>query len=91
MKLKEYFLSRRGEQSRMAKVLGVSRSQMSQMVSGSCAISNERCVVIENLTSGLVSRKDLKPDEWKKIWPELDQQNNVPEEISIKTIDNKED
>lgn len=71
MKLKEYFLSRRGGQTNMAKSLGVSRSQMSQMVSGHCPISNERCVVIENLTSGLVSRKDLKPDSWEKIWPEL--------------------
>ncbi len=71
MKLKEYFLSRYGEQAKMADALGISQSQMSQMVKGICAISNERCVIIEKLTDGMVSRKDLKPDAWQRIWPEL--------------------
>lgn len=71
MRLKEYLSARRGEQMRIAKILGVSPSQMSQMVNGTCHISNKRCVVIEELTSGSVSRKDLKPDDWHSIWPEL--------------------
>lgn len=77
MKLKDYFLTRRGEQSKMAEALGISTSQMSQMVSGLCAISNERCVAIEKFTDGLVSRKDLKPDTWQKIWPELAEKRSV--------------
>lgn len=30
------------------------------------------CHAIERVTSGLVTRRDLRPDDWQKIWPELD-------------------
>jgi len=29
------------------------------------------CVAIERATGGVVTRKDLRPDDWWKIWPEL--------------------
>ncbi len=29
------------------------------------------CVLIEKHSNGVVSRKDLHPDDWKDIWPEL--------------------
>jgi DNA-binding transcriptional regulator YdaS (Cro superfamily) len=32
----------------------------------------ERCPQIEKVTNGMVTRKDLRPDDWQKIWPELD-------------------
>lgn len=72
MQLKEYFAkAERGKQKELAKLLGISKSHMSQMVSGVTAISEERCVIIENFTDGLVSRKDLRPNNWALIWPEL--------------------
>lgn len=83
MELKEYFVSRHGEQAKMAKALGVSPSQMSQMVNGTCAISNERCVAIESLTDGVVTRKDLRPDNWQKLWPELAQQDQTNKEDAV--------
>lgn len=61
----------------MARALGISSSQMSQMVGGIGSISNKRCVIIEELTNGLVSRKDLRPDDWQIIWPELANRENV--------------
>ena len=30
-----------------------------------------RCVEIEELTGGMVTRKQLRPDDWHLIWPEL--------------------
>ena len=30
-----------------------------------------RCVQIEAATKGQVTRKDLRPDDWYLIWPEL--------------------
>jgi len=33
--------------------------------------SPENCVSIEQATKGLVSRRDLRPDDWQAIWPEL--------------------
>lgn len=31
----------------------------------------EYCVSIEKATNGQVTRKDLRPDDWQQIWPEL--------------------
>lgn len=31
----------------------------------------ERCYAIERATNGVVTRKDLRPDNWHEIWPEL--------------------
>lgn len=31
----------------------------------------KRCVEIELLTNGAVTRKDLRPHDYKDIWPEL--------------------
>jgi DNA-binding transcriptional regulator YdaS (Cro superfamily) len=28
-------------------------------------------MAIERATNGLVTRRDLRPDDWKAIWPEL--------------------
>ena len=75
MNLKKYLSERPGEQARLAEALGVSRSQMSQMVNGTAHISYERCVIIEKFTNGKVSRKDLKSN-WRDIWPELDNSDN---------------
>lgn len=33
--------------------------------------SPENCVSIEQATNGQVSRQDLRPDDWRAIWPEL--------------------
>lgn len=31
----------------------------------------ENCVGLELATAGAVSRKELRPDDWQLIWPEL--------------------
>jgi len=36
------------------------------------------CVSIEVATGGRVTRKDLRPDDWQRIWPEL----ATPEEVA---------
>lgn len=77
MQLKEYFATEgRGKQKDLAEFLKVSVSYMSQMVSGSTSISEERCVLIEKFTDGKVSRKDLR-DNWSAIWPELVDKNKA--------------
>nr|WP_254595359.1 YdaS family helix-turn-helix protein [Achromobacter sp. 77] len=47
------------------------------MASGLSPISAERCVAIERETSGAVRRKDLMPDCWDRIWPELKEVSHV--------------
>lgn len=71
MQLKEYFATENSiTKKELADFLGVSPSFMSQMIAGTTAISEERCVLIEKFTDGKVSRKDLR-DNWAAIWPEL--------------------
>jgi DNA-binding transcriptional regulator YdaS (Cro superfamily) len=71
MDLKTYIsTSERGTATKLASLLDVSPSFLSQMASGSSPISPERCVLIEKHTGGMVSRRDLYPN-WKAIWPEL--------------------
>lgn len=73
MDLKTYLSSsERGTATKLAATLGVSTSYLSQMVSGLAPISIPRCVEIENATGKKVTRKDLRPTDWKLIWPELE-------------------
>lgn len=73
MNLKTYITSERGRAVLLAsELVGVSLSYLSQMASGKAPISPKRCVEIERATKGVVTRQDLKPDEWRDIWPELD-------------------
>lgn len=72
MELKTYIDSlERGKVKELAASLGISSSYLSQMASGKTAISPTRCVEIETVTNREVSRKDLRPEDWDKIWPEL--------------------
>lgn len=71
MKLSEYLSIERGRGAYIASVLNVAPQQVYQWASGSRGVPLERCVEIENATGGEVTRKDLRPDDWEKMWPEL--------------------
>jgi len=71
MKLNEYISTERGNAARLATALGVGISYISQLASGHRAVSPARAVQIENVTNGVVSRKELR-DDWQSIWPEAD-------------------
>lgn len=64
-------LLERGGMTKLADDLKVSISYLSQLASGASPISPARCVEIESATKGVVTRKDLRPNDWAKIWPEL--------------------
>ena len=71
MKLKEYTAKLpRGGCGVLAKKLGISKSYLSQMVTGKAAISPTNAVAIEKATDGVVTRKDMRPADWYQIWPE---------------------
>lgn len=71
MDLKTYISAERGRAAALAADLGVSPSYLSQMANGQAPISPERCVEIWQKTGGAVTRQDLKPNDWPRIWPEL--------------------
>lgn len=47
---------------------------VNQLVNGSRPVPVEHCLAIERATNGLVTRRDLRPDDWQKIWPDLAEQ-----------------
>jgi len=57
--------------SDFARAVGVSPDMVYQWIKGIRPIAIERCVAIERATNGAVTRKDLRPNDWASIWPEL--------------------
>ena len=54
----------------LANLLGVSAAAVGNWkIRG--AIPIEHCAAIEIATDGAVTRRDLRPDDWQRIWPEL--------------------
>lgn len=72
MNLKSYLSTlKRGASTSLALNLGISTSYLSQLASGRAPISAARCISIEQFTNGAITRRDLRPDDWHLIWPEL--------------------
>ncbi|ARP86279.1 transcriptional regulator [Bordetella genomosp. 9] len=71
MKIDQYLESSGLTQAAFAGALGVTQSVVWQWLSGRRPVPVERCADIERVTSGAVSRKDLRPSDWHRIWPEL--------------------
>lgn len=60
-----------GSQKALADALGVTPATVNQWINGHRPVPVERCPEIERATSGQVTRRDLRPSDWWKIWPEL--------------------
>lgn len=58
-----------GGATKLAARLGVSLQVVGNWKERGVPI--ERCVAIEQATGGAVTRRDLRPDDWISIWPEL--------------------
>ncbi|KMW73678.1 hypothetical protein TI10_05380 [Photorhabdus luminescens subsp. luminescens] len=59
MKLNDYISNlKRGEAKLLLRGLGY-------------PVPPARCFDIENATNGKVTRQDLRPHDWQKIWPEI--------------------
>jgi DNA-binding transcriptional regulator YdaS (Cro superfamily) len=72
MKFSDYIQSKPiGEIRRLANAIGAFEPDVSRWVSGKRPVPIWRCAAIEKFTCGDVSRKDLRPDDWHRIWPEL--------------------
>lgn len=66
-------LQGRGAQRALAARLNIPPVLISQWANSRRPVPAERCVEIERATGGVVTRKDLRPDDWHRIWPELDE------------------
>ncbi|WP_186267795.1 transcriptional regulator [Burkholderia gladioli] len=59
-----------GSQEALGAAIGVTQQTISYWLKTGI-IRPEHCIAIEAATQGLVSRCDLRPDDWQKIWPEF--------------------
>lgn len=55
----------------LARYLGVTPQAVNEWKKAKRPIPVDRCAQIELATFGGVTRKDLRPDDWHLIWPEL--------------------
>jgi DNA-binding transcriptional regulator YdaS (Cro superfamily) len=55
----------------LARLIGVGQSAVSNWRARGGLVPVEHCSAIERATKGAVTRRDLRPDDWHRIWPEL--------------------
>ena len=60
-----------GTQAGLAKAIDVSPAIVHQWRNGARPVPVQHCLSIERATEGSVTRRDLRPDDWHLIWPEL--------------------
>ena len=70
-----------GSASALARELEVTPQAVCFWRDGLRRIPAEKCYAIESATGGLVTRKDLRPHDWREIWPELECAANKKEAV----------
>lgn len=71
MDIKTYLSQERGRQAALAKAIGAHAPDVSRWADGTRPIPVVYGAAIETATSGLVTRREMFPDDWHRIWPEL--------------------
>ena len=73
MQLREWLVAKgRGAVGWLARAVNAHAPDLSRWASGARPIPIERCPAIERATDGAVTRRDLRPHDWREIWPELE-------------------
>ncbi|MCU0920183.1 MAG: helix-turn-helix domain-containing protein [Burkholderiaceae bacterium] len=81
MDLADYCRQAPGGQTDLGRALGCPPQLVSQWCRKVRPVPLDRCPDIERATSGAVTRRDLRPDDWHRIWPELvNDEHPAPEE-----------
>ena len=80
-----------GNQLTLARLLNVSPAQVNQWMQPRGAknarpVPPKQAVRIEQITHGGVTRRDLHPDDWADIWPELAQVPASGQEFASETV-----
>ena len=85
MKLSAY-LSKHGSKTDLAIAIGAQPQLIWQWANNVRAIPIRRCIAIEMATHGEVTRRDLRPNDWQSIWPELAQAHATHAQAAIETV-----
>jgi DNA-binding transcriptional regulator YdaS (Cro superfamily) len=71
MNLSQYLLQERGRQASLARAIGAHAPDICRWADGTRPVPVAHGAAIEAATGGLVTRKELFPNDWQRIWPEL--------------------
>ncbi|MGI4717236.1 MAG: transcriptional regulator [Janthinobacterium lividum] len=71
MNLSQYLSQERGRQASLARAIGAHAPDISRWADGTRPIPVVHGAAIETATGGLVTRREMFPDDWHRIWPEL--------------------
>lgn len=71
MNLSQYLTQERGRQASLARAIGAHAPDISRWADGTRPIPIAHAAAIEAATGGLVTRREMFPDDWQRIWPEL--------------------
>lgn len=71
MDLKNYLIESGMKKAEFARVINVSPSLLHQWIENIRPVAIQHCPAIEKYTGGKVTRQELRPVDWCKIWPEL--------------------
>lgn len=75
-----------GGVGKLAAALGVGQPVVSNWKSRGTTPDAAHCVAIESATRGQVRRQDLRPDDWRLIWPELVKAKGAPKPADQKAV-----
>ena len=70
----------RGAVTRLARGIGAPIPDVYRWSKKERPVPIHRCAAIEAATSGAVTRIDLRPDDYWRIWPDLEAPANVQQE-----------
>ena len=80
MRLHDYInIAFDGNSSRFARKLKATASETHCWATGKRPVPIKRCVQIEKLTGGAVTRKDLRPHDYHEIWTDIDDKETYDE------------
>ena len=71
MDLKNYLIESDTKKAEFARAINVSAALLHQWIEKIRPVAIQHCPAIEKQTDGMVTRQELRPDDWHKIWPEL--------------------
>lgn len=67
-----------GGVGKLAHAVGVVQGAVSNWKARGGLVPAEHCAAVEQAAGGIVTRRELRPDDWHRIWPELASAPNQP-------------
>jgi len=81
MELKKYFFDLApSERISFADSVGTTARHLANVAYGYKPLDEKVCVAVEQKTNKIVTRQELRPNDWHLIWPEL--ANRQPEKAA---------